>query len=97
MDNSITLSFTVGQLFAVVGAVCLIAITIYLVGAIKELKKTLQQVREVAYHVNEVVEDVQATKLVITSKIAELKKFLDISKKWGEMRGKLTRKKKKKD
>ena len=93
--NEITLTFTVGQLFAVIGAICLLAITIYLVGVLKELKKALRQVHETLYNVNEMVEDIQATKMVITRKIAEFKRFRDFSKTFKEMKEKFTRKKKK--
>jgi uncharacterized protein YoxC len=94
--NEITLTFTVGQLFAVIGALCLLAITIYLVGVLKELKKTLQQVHETVYNVNEMIEDIQTTKMVITNRISELKKFRDFSKTWEEIKDKFTRKKNKK-
>jgi len=97
MDDSITLSFTVGQLFAVIGAICLLAITIYLVGVLRELKKALQQARETMYNVNEIIEDIQTTKMVITNKIAEFKRFTDIASKFKETKEKFTRKKQKKN
>jgi uncharacterized protein YoxC len=87
----------VGQLFAVIGAICLVAITIYLVGVLKELKKTLRQAHETLDNVNEMIEDIQATKMVITSKIADFKKFSEFSKTVREMKEKFSRKKKNKN
>ena len=94
--NEITLTFTIGQLFAVIGAICLVAITIYLVGVLKEVKKTLRQLHETLDTVNEVIEDVQETKLIITRRISEFKKFVDVSKTFKEMKEKFARKKKNK-
>jgi len=96
MNNQITLSFTAGQLFAIIGAICLVALTVYLVGVLKELKKTLRQVNETVSNVNEIIEDVQTTKLVVTNKIAEFAKYLDIAKRATAMKEKFTRKKNKK-
>jgi len=97
MDNSITLSFTVGQLFAVVGAMCLIAITIYLVGVLREAKKTLRQMNETLYNVNEMIDDIQTTKMVLINKVAKFNKMMDISKKVKEVKEKLTIRKQKKN
>ena len=92
--NEITITFTIGQLFAVIGGICLIALTIYLVGVLKEARKTLRQVNETLHNVNEMIEDIQATKMVITSRLADLKKVVDFSKAFKNMKEKLTRKKK---
>lgn len=94
--NEITVSFTIGQMFAVIGSICLVAITIYLVGVLKETKKTLRQLHETLDNVNEIIEDVQTTKMVITTKIAELQRVLDFSNTVNEVKQKFTRKKKKK-
>ena len=94
MSGEIT--FTVGQLFVIIGTICLVVFTIYLVGVLRELRKTLKQINETAFTVNEMIEDIQATKMVITSRLADLKRFTDFSKTFKEMKEKFTRKKKKK-
>jgi len=91
-----TMTFTVGQLIAVVGVACLVAITIYLVGLLKETRKTMRQLNETLDSVNEIVEDVQATKMVVTSKIAEFKKMSGVVQTFKEMKEKRERKKNKK-
>lgn len=91
--NEITVSFTIGQMFAVIGSICLVAITIYLVGVLKETKKTLRQLHETLDNVNEIIEDVQTTKMVITTKIAELQRVMDFSKTVNELKQKFSRKK----
>lgn len=94
--NEITVSFTIGQMFAVIGSICLVAITIYLVGVLKETKKTLRQLHETLDNVNEIIEDVQTTKMVITTKIAELQRVMDFSKTVNELKQKFSRKKRQK-
>lgn len=93
--NEITLTFTVGQMFAVIGAICLIAITIYVIGVLKEAKKTMRQLNTALDNVNEIIEDVQTTKLFVTNKISEFAKYLDVVKRVKEAKAKMTRKKKK--
>lgn len=95
MDNQIT--FTIGQLLAIVGIICLVFLTIYLIGLIKELRATLQEFREVGHNVNEMLDDIQTTKMVITSKISELKKMSDVVKRFKEMKEKREAKKLKKE
>jgi len=92
MNDVITLNFTPWQLFAAIGGICLIIITIYVVSVLKETKKTLRQINEAVYNVNEIIEDIQTTKMVITSKIAEIKKASDIVKKFKEIKDKKNRK-----
>jgi len=95
MNNQIT--FTIGQLLAVVGVICLVALTIYLIGVLKELKVTLREFREVGHNVNEMLDDIQTTKMVITSKIADFKKMADVVKRFKEMKEKREQKKLKKE
>ena len=94
MNNEIALTFTPWQLFALVGAICLIILTIYLVSLIKEAKQLTKQVNETVYNINEIVEDIQTTKMVIVSRVAEIKKISDIVTSFKKAREKLSRKKK---
>ncbi|MCL1991059.1 MAG: hypothetical protein FWG67_09250 [Defluviitaleaceae bacterium] len=92
-----TVSFTLGQLLGVVGAICLSALTIYLVGLMKELKKTARQLNETLYHVNEMIDDIQTTKMVVINKVAEFKKATDLIQKFKAVKEKRARKQEKKN
>jgi len=95
MDNEIALTFTPWQLIAAVGAISLIVLTIYIVGLVREFKKTARQLDEILTNVNEIVEDIQVTKMVVVSKIAEIKRISDIVSSFKTARERFTRKKKK--
>ena len=96
MNNEIELTFTPWQLFAIVGAICLIVLTIYIVGLLIEARKLTRQINETVHNVNDIVEDIQATKMVIVSRIAEIKKISDIVNSFKEAKEKVSRKNKKK-
>lgn len=79
MENQITLSFTPGQLFAVIGAICLIVITVYLAKFLKEARQAAQEARELMHHANEVLDDFRTTKIAVLNTVAKIKDALDIA------------------
>jgi len=95
MNNQIELAFTPWQLFAIVGAICLIILTIYIAGLLIEARKLTRQINETVHNVNDIVEDIQATKMVIASRVAEIKRISDIVNSFKEAKEKMSRKNKK--
>ena len=92
--NGFTITLTIGQLFGAIAIICLVVFTIYIVGVLKEVKKTLQEVREAVRNANEMIEDIQATKMLVVSKIAQAKKLTDGVKLVKERLDKIKQKKK---
>jgi len=92
MNNEINLSFTPWQAVAFiltfVGIVSIILVTIYLIGVLREAKKTLQQSRAVMMNVNDILEDVQATKLLILNRLAEVKRMTDVVRRFKDIKQK---------
>jgi len=94
MNSEITITY--GQILALIGVICGVVLTIYLVGLLKELKLTLREFREVGQNVNEMLDDIQTTKMVVTSKIADIKKMADVVQRFKAMKEKREQKKLKK-
>lgn len=59
MNNEITLSFTTGQLFAIVGVICIIILTIYVVKLLKSFSLAAQEARELISKTHETLDDVR--------------------------------------
>ena len=78
--NEITVTFTVGQLFAVVGAVCLIAITIALVIFLSRASKTAKEASELIQDAREILDDIQEAKLAAIGTISRVKKALNVAR-----------------
>jgi len=76
--DQITLTFTVGQLFAVVGAICLIAITIALVIFLSRASKTAKEAQALMEDAREVLDDIQETKLAVVGAISKVQKALNV-------------------
>lgn len=90
------LLITPWQIIGIVCAILLAVLIVYLIGLIRELKKTARQLRETLYNANEIIEDIQATKMLVIGKIAELKKASDVVKRFKEIKAKREAKKLKK-
>lgn len=95
MNNEIemTLAFTPTQLLWWIGGLCIIVLIVVLIRLAIEATKTLRQYREVGHNINEMLDDIHTTKMVITNKISELKKMTDVVKKFQEFKAKRERKK----
>lgn len=76
--DQITVTFTVGQLFAVIGAICLIAITIALVIFLSRASKATKEAQALMADAREVIEDIQETKLAVVGAISKVHKALNI-------------------
>ena len=76
--DQITLTFTVGQLFAMVGAICLIAITIALVIFLSKASKTAKEAQALMADAREVLDDIQETKLAVVGAISKAQKALNV-------------------
>jgi len=96
MSNEVELTFTPGQLLIVVGAICLAVFTFYLVSLLIEARRLTRQINETMDNVNEMVEDIQATKMVVVSRIAKIQQISGVVKSFQEAREKVRRKNKKK-
>jgi len=87
--NEITLTFTPGQLFAVIGAICLVAFTIALVCLLVQGAKTLKETRgaaaeakELIHSANEMLDDIRTTTGVVLTTIGKVKNVLNIAEKF---------------
>jgi len=97
MNNEVTFTFTLGQLLWSIGGICIIILIIVLIRLVIEAKKTLREYREVAYNINEMIDDIQTTKMVVVDRIAGFKKMTDVVKKFQEFKEKRERRKLKKN
>ena len=84
MNQEVTL--TVGQIFWLIGGIAVIVLIIVLIKMVMELTKTLKEFRQVGRNVNDIIDDIQVTKLAIVEKVAELKRATDIVKKFKEIK-----------
>ena len=87
--NEITLTFTVGQLFAVIGAICLVAFTIVLIGLMVQGIKTLKETRGVAREAQELInnangmlDDIRTTTGIVITTIGKAKNALNFIEKF---------------
>jgi len=92
-----TLSFTPAQILWAIGAICIIILIIFLIRMVIEITKTVRQYREVGHNVNEMLEDIHTTKMVVMDRIADFKKMTDVVKKFQEFKEKRERKQEKKN
>jgi len=93
--NEITLTFTTGQLFAVIGAICLVAFTIVLICLMIQAMKTLKETRGVAkeakeliHNANEMIDDFRATTGVVLTTLGKVKFTSNLIEKFKDKKSK---------
>ena len=76
--NEITVTFTVGQLFAVIGAICLVAVTIALVIFLIRASKTAKEASALIQDARDMLDDIQETKMAVVGTISKFAKALNV-------------------
>lgn len=91
--NEITISFTIGQMFAIIGAICLIFITYALVKFLLKASATAKEAKALMEDSRLILEDIRETKMAIIGTISKARRTLSVVETVASHRAKKKKKK----